>query len=72
MNEKKYWNGPLPETDDFGDRYHKVMIDGKTRQGPWANMTDTSWRLYGIGRLGTGCGQRYEKQEDGRWLKVEG
>jgi hypothetical protein len=35
-------------------------------------MTLKSWRLHGFGKLGTGYGQKYEKQADGRWLKVEG
>ncbi|RPH74004.1 hypothetical protein EHM76_04350 [bacterium] len=64
--------GRLPNVDDFGVQYKNVMIDGKTTRGPWANMTEESWKTYGIGLLGTGCGQKYEKQPDGRWLKVEG
>jgi hypothetical protein len=58
--------------DDFDEPYEDVMIDGKTKMGPWANMTPKSWTTYGIGRLGQGYGQKYEKQKDGRWLKVEG
>ncbi len=70
---KKYWLGTLPEKDDFGDPYKGVMIDGKTRMGPWANMTEASWAKYGIGRLGQGYGQKYVKEDaTGKWLKVEG
>jgi len=72
MIEKKYWHGELGAKDDFGVPYDKVMYDAKTRMGPWANMTAKSWLDYGVGKLGTGYGQRYEKQADGRWLKVEG
>jgi hypothetical protein len=68
----KYWMSPLGDTDDFGDKYDKVMYDGKTKMGPWANMTETSYKQFGIGRLGLGYGQKYEKQADGRWMKVEG
>jgi hypothetical protein len=68
----KYWETPLGVKDNFGDTYVGVMIDGKTKMGPWANMTPTSWKRYGIGRLGTGYGQKYHRQADGRWLKVEG
>lgn len=32
--------------------------DGKTQFGPWANMCDFHWRAFGVGRLGTGFGQR--------------
>lgn len=34
-----------------------AAFDGKTKQGPWANMCTTHYGLYGIG-LGTGRGQR--------------
>lgn len=69
------WSGPLPKKDDFGDEYKDVMYDGKTRQGPWANMTEKSWLVHGIGRLGTGYGQKYFRDDSGkwvRWIKVEG
>jgi hypothetical protein len=48
------------------------MIDGMTRMGPWANMSEQSFRRYGTGKLGPGFGQKYAKQENGKWLKVEG
>lgn len=67
-----YWISPLGEYDDFGIKFEDVMYDGKTRMGPWANMTEDSWQVHGVGRLGTGYGQKYKKQTDGRWLKVEG
>lgn len=35
----------------------KADFDGKTRQGPWANMCATHYGLFGIG-LGVGKGQR--------------
>jgi hypothetical protein len=66
-----FWHG-LNTVDDFGVPYKSVMIDGKTRMGPWACMTEESWAVYGVGRLGTGLGQKYERQADGRWLKTEG
>ena len=72
MAKKKYWMTPLGEDDDFGHKFGDTMYDGKTIQGPWANMSENSWRAYGIGKLGLGCGQKYEKQADGRWLKVDG
>jgi hypothetical protein len=72
LNRPKYWVSPVGEFDDFGNRISTEFIDGKTVMGPWAMMTPTSWRLNGIGKLGTGYGQRYRKQPDGKWLKVEG
>lgn len=70
--QSKYWIGDVGPKDDFGANIDKVFYDGRTRQGPWAIMCVKSWRAYGVGKTGTGYGQRYEKQEDGRWLKVEG
>jgi hypothetical protein len=67
-----YWLSPLADVDDFGRPYRGVMIDGATKQGPWANMSEASWLVNGLGRLGVGYGQKYKKQADGRWLKVEG
>jgi hypothetical protein len=66
-----HWHGPVPEYDDFGDRIMMEMVDGATRQGPWAMMTPKSHKVHGRG-LGIGKGQRYKKQPDGKWLKVEG
>jgi hypothetical protein len=69
---KKYWMGHIGPTDDFGQPIKDTVYDGKTRMGPWAMMTPSSWRTYGVGQTGTGFAQKYEKQDDGRWLKVEG
>jgi hypothetical protein len=73
MSDKpKYWSGDLGDHDDFGSTYKNIMIDGQTKFGRWANMTETNWRIYGVGKLGIGFGQKYQKQADGRWLKIEG
>jgi hypothetical protein len=68
----KFWNGAVPPKDDFNRPIRDEFIDGKTKFGPWAFMTPASWKENGIAILGTGCGQRYRKQKDGRYLKVEG
>lgn len=70
--KQRYWSGNPPEEDDFGLTIKDEFIDGRTTIGPWAFMTPTSWKRIGVGRLGLGYGQRYKKQDDGRWLKVEG
>lgn len=74
MSEPVYWLSPLKEMDDFDNLITDEIIDGKTRYGPWAIMTPMGWHEHSGtgGRLGTGLGQRYKKQSDGRWLKVEG
>jgi hypothetical protein len=70
--EKRYWNGEIDSKDDFGVTITKTFVDGATRHGPWAIMSPKSWKTHGVARLGTGFGQMYEKQSDGRWLKVSG
>ena len=74
MTEQKqvFWLSPLGGFDDFGSPYRDVMYDAATTMGPWANMTQESFERYGRGRLGLGLGQKYQRQPDGRWLKVEG
>jgi len=46
--------GAYPVCDFCGGEAH---YDGKTKMGPWANMCDKCFRVYGVG-LGTGCGQK--------------
>jgi hypothetical protein len=69
---QKFWMGTVPKKDDFGQEITDEFIDGKTTQGPWGFMTPDSWEEHGIGKLGTGLGQKYKKQENGKWLKIEG
>jgi hypothetical protein len=71
-NQPRYWAGKIGPLDDLGVPYDGIMIDARTKHGPWANMSLKSWRVHGLGKLGTGYGQKYVKQADGRWLKVEG
>jgi hypothetical protein len=73
LPKPRYWMGDVGRYDDFGRVIEDEFIDGVTFGGPWAIMTPQSWRKQGSGRvLGTGRGQRYKKQADGKWLKVEG
>ena len=71
IKEDKYWMGSVGEEDDFGNPIKDEFIDGKTRMGPWANMSPESFKQYGVG-LGTGRGQKYKKQPDGKWKKIQG
>jgi len=68
---KRYWAGDPVECDICNKPYKNMMYDGKTQFGGWANMCQPCFNRYGTG-LGTGKGQRYTKQEDGRWLKTGG
>lgn len=68
----KYWMGSINDKDDFGAPIVDIFIDGKTNQsGAWGIMSPESFRKYGTG-LGTGKGQKYQKQPDGKWKKIEG
>jgi hypothetical protein len=47
----------------------KVLYDAQTKSGLWAVLCQRCFSAYGIG-LGTGKGQKYEKQPDGQFVKV--
>lgn len=72
MANPVYWCGDAPTHCDISGRpIVNVFVDGATTLGPWANMDLKAHRAYGRG-LGLGKGQKYEKQPDGKWLKVAG
>jgi hypothetical protein len=66
-----YWMGSTASCDICKMPLGKRIIDGKTNSGLWALMDPACHRNHGRG-LGVGFGQAYEKQDDGRYLKVEG
>lgn len=75
MAKDVFWCGSIGADDDLGNQIDGEFIDGRTKfGGSWAIMSPQSWAAHGDtrGRLGPGLGQRYKKQPDGRWLKVEG
>jgi hypothetical protein len=72
------WLGHVPESCDLCDvdlifayTDRGTFIDGATKQGPWAIMCPTCHNVHGRG-LGTGQGQKYEREPNGVWLKVAG
>lgn len=69
---KTYWLGKL---DDECQLCHKsfgaVMYDASIGMGPWGNICQRCFKAHGC-KLGTGFGQKYELQKNGRWLKVGG
>lgn len=69
-----YWTSPVGGFDDFGAPIKDIVIDAKTKHGPWALMTPETYAVEGNrpGVFGLGVGQKYQKQADGRWLKIEG
>jgi len=68
---KVYWHGFIDTCDICRGGITTQFVDGKTMYGPWGILCLSCHKEKGLG-LGTGRGQRYVLQEDGRWLKVEG
>lgn len=74
MAKQTYWSG-TPKCDfDNEHQLNGVMYDAKTiRGGQWACMCFGCWTAFAAYTdLGTGKGQKYRQQDDGKWLKVEG
>lgn len=73
MPQKVYWTSPLPATGcQLTNRpFNEVMYDANLPGIGWGNWCQETFDEY-RGRLGTGLGQKYVLQDDGRWLKVEG
>lgn len=72
VTKPHYWMGPPPTNCDVSKKpIVDVFIDGATTLGAWGFLLPEVHARVGRG-LGTGRGQKYEKQADGRWLKTEG
>lgn len=75
MAEPIYWLSPLTNCDWCGTPFERVfgakMYDARSKRGPWGNFCPTCFHLE-AGSLGTGHGQEYTYQPDGRWLKTAG
>lgn len=68
---KRYWMGDVPSKCQISGRpLVDRFVDGATLRG-WAILHPITHTEYGRG-LGMGRGQLYEKQADGRWLKIDG
>lgn len=71
----KYWNGTPPAKCNICNKpLDHVFYDMRLLSGTWAFLcTDHALNGPGIGKTGTGFGQKYVRQEHtGKWLKVEG
>jgi hypothetical protein len=65
------WVGGDPSICEICKRsVEGTFVDGKTTMGPWATMCVPCHKKWGVG-IGTGRGQKYERQADGKWSKVE-
>jgi hypothetical protein len=67
----KYWTGKT-SCNICNKQDPIVLFDARTARGPWALMCSLCFMLNTKGKLGTGVGQKYVRQLDGRYLKVEG
>ncbi len=72
MANKVYWIGSKVEECQL-DRtpLTDVMYDANCGRRGWGNIGPAAFERLGCS-LGIGLGQKYERQEDGRWLLVEG
>jgi hypothetical protein len=75
MAEKKvFWQGTPPAQCDIGQEdLNKIGVfyDAMIHSGQWGNLCPKCFGNHGVG-LGTGRGQKYVQQSDGKWLKTEG
>ena len=68
---KKYWMGSVNDCDFCHSKIDTEFIDGATTSGPWALMCPKCFNIHGTG-LGLGKGQRYKKDKNGKFEKIEG
>jgi hypothetical protein len=70
--DKVIWRGSeISKCQLCGEEITHAFIDGKMIIGPWAIMCPVCHAINGVG-LGTGLGQRYQKEANGEWVKVQG
>lgn len=72
----RYLSAERMTEDDFGQQFTnkegEIIYDAQTRRGPWATMTETSFKQHARGLLGLGKGQKYRRNAEGQLIKVEG
>ena len=66
---KKVWLGST-KCDFCGCEITTSLVDGMTNNGQWAVMCPKCHKIHGVG-LGVGKGQKYVKDSDGDFVKVE-
>jgi len=68
--EKIYWLG-AHHCDVCRKMNPPELYNCRTNLGVWGMLCKECFNILGVG-LGIGKGQRYERQEDGKYLQVEG
>lgn len=72
VSKPRYWTGGGPTHCDLCKRRLTThFTDGRLYNGTWAFTCDACALHHGV-NLGIGRGQRYELQQDKRWMKVGG
>lgn len=70
----RYVSAEVMTHDDFGVPFTmeegEIVYDARTKKGSWATMTEESWKKHGMGQLGLGMGQKYQRQADGTLPKI--
>jgi hypothetical protein len=74
MSRPRYVSAEKMQADDFGVPFTfeegEIVYDARTKMGPWATMTEQSWKIHGMGQLGLGMGQKYRRAADGTLPKI--
>ena len=72
MAQARYWLGSEISTCEVtGKTITDRFVDGRTPFGPWAIMHPDVFAGWGY-KPAQGVGQLYEKQPNGKWLKIDG
>jgi len=71
MPKQVQWFGSK-KCDICGIECEDELYDAVTKYGPWATMCKDCFKKESINKLGTGYGQHYVKNEEGKFMKVEG
>ena len=68
-----YWSGVVQCDIDSSHKLNGVMYDARlpSHGGSWGCVCFACFDASGAS-LGTGRGQKYRQQDNGRWLKVAG
>ncbi len=69
-DKRKYWYGSDPTNcENCKNPLTITFVDGATALGGWMKLCDRCHNALGYG-LGVGKGQRYQRMDNGKWLKV--
>lgn len=60
------FSGAPKQCDICKGEFSGVMFDARTRQGPWGCLCGSCFRNEN-GKLGTGLGQKYLTNSQGKW-----